>query len=92
VTFRLKLNAIDLFQKESLCRMSHSMELSEIQSGTIIKDVFVKSIVMADDPRKKAADRRFVSQQPHEQAYQRRKNKQSGKNSGRKTGRSRGSK
>jgi hypothetical protein len=68
------------------------MDLHETQSGTIIKDVFVKSMVMADDPRKKAVDRRFVSQQPHEQTYQRRKNKQSGKNSGRKTGRSRSSK
>ena len=66
--------------------------LIESQSGTIIKDVFVKSKVMADDPTKKALDRKFVSQQPHEQAYQKRKNKQSGKTSERKTGRSRTSK
>jgi hypothetical protein len=54
--------------------------------------MFIKPIVMADDPKKKAVDRRFVSQQPHEQAYQRKKNKQSGRDSGKKTGRSRSSK
>ena len=71
---------------------SHSLELSEIQSGTIIKDVFVKSLLMADDPRRKAVDRRFVIQQPHEQAYQRAKNKKSEKSSKKKAGRSRRSK
>ena len=34
---------------------------------------------MADDPRKKGADAKRISQQPHEQAYQRRKAK-AGKN------------
>ena len=34
---------------------------------------------MPDNPKKKAADRSFVSQQPHEQAYQKRKAKKSGK-------------
>ena len=28
---------------------------------------------MADDPKKKKADRKRISQQPHEQAYQKRK-------------------
>ena len=30
---------------------------------------------MADDPNKKGADAKRISQQPHEQAYQRRKKK-----------------
>jgi len=34
---------------------------------------------MADDPKKKAVDRRFVSQQQHEQAYQKRRAKKNGK-------------
>lgn len=34
---------------------------------------------MADDPRKKKADAKRVSQQPHEQAYQKRKAAKSGK-------------
>jgi hypothetical protein len=33
---------------------------------------------MADDPRKKGADGKRVSQQPHEQKYQRRKQRTSG--------------
>ncbi len=37
---------------------------------------------MADDPNKRgAADRRRVSQQPHEQAYQKRKRKEDESNS-----------
>ena len=33
---------------------------------------------MPDDPNKKGRDRKFVSQQPHEQAYQKRKSKEKG--------------
>ena len=33
---------------------------------------------MPDDPNKKGRDRKFVSQQPHEQAYQKRKSKVKG--------------
>ena len=36
---------------------------------------------MADDPNKKGADAKRVSQQPHEQAYQKRKQKESGEGS-----------
>ena len=31
---------------------------------------------MADDPNKKGADAKRISQQPHEQAYQKRKRKE----------------
>jgi hypothetical protein len=34
---------------------------------------------MPDDPKKKKADRKRVSKQPHEQAYQKRKAKKKGK-------------
>jgi hypothetical protein len=36
---------------------------------------------MADNPRKKKADGKRVSQQPHEQAYQKRKTAKSGSKS-----------
>ena len=45
---------------------------------------------MADNPRKKGLDRQRVSQQPHEQAYQRRKKKQQEGNSGRQRDEDRG--
>ena len=44
---------------------------------------------MADDPNKKGADAKRVSQQPHEQAYQRRKQKESGEGSEKKASSSR---
>ena len=39
---------------------------------------------MADDPKKKKADSKRVSQQPHEQAYQKRKSKSKTSAGGRK--------
>jgi hypothetical protein len=44
---------------------------------------------MADNPNKKGLDRKFVSQQPHEQRYQAMKKKKSSENS-KSTGRSAG--
>ena len=38
---------------------------------------FLKCYTMADDPNKKGADAKRISQQPHEQAYQKRKQKES---------------
>ena len=42
---------------------------------------------MADDPNKKGADAKRISQQPHEQAYQKRKAKESGTKEKTSTGR-----
>ena len=40
-----------------------------------------KTLIMADNPNKKKADGKRVSQQPHEQAYQKRKAKGAAKKS-----------
>src|SRR5688500_18052139 len=53
---------------------------------------YTKLNTMADDPNKRgAADRRRVSQQPHEQAYQKRKRKEEEGNSSRSSSSGRGS-
>ena len=44
---------------------------------------------MADNPNKKGADAKRISQQPHEQAYQRRKRKEAGEGGSEKTSSSR---
>jgi len=44
----------------------------------------LEKYLMADDPNKKKADAKRVSQQPHEQAYQKRKNKSKSSETGRK--------
>jgi hypothetical protein len=50
-------------------------------TGTDFLRMDIKINVMPDNPNKKKADRKRVSQQPHEQAYQKRKAAKAGKSS-----------
>lgn len=68
--------------------MAHIVTFCSSPMAHLLKQ-YTKHKTMADDPNKRgAADRRRVSQQPHEQAYQKRKRKEDGSSSNASSGRS----